>query len=297
MSEQTEAETVAELTERAIRAEEERDPWESLDIRSDGTTIYQRRGQLVAIDGAFGAAAPKRAQQDVTVYSAESFVEAIDHYQQPDDTTTVFLDLPTLTCTAVLNDHDSEGFGWADRRIVYQAKETDAWAYWVRNVGPKSVSQFAEIISEGREDIVTPNFAELLMLTENLTASVEAKVVNTERLSDGQRKFVLDEKVVMTGGGSEGNTLAIPAEFVLGLQPIEGARTYEIHVDLRTAVRDGVLSIGYVLIRPNDFVRSAYKDVTDDLRTRLADQDISRFLDGPAPRTPPTPTAAYRLNS
>jgi uncharacterized protein YfdQ (DUF2303 family) len=110
---------------------------------------------------------------------------------------------------------------------------------------------------------VKPAGADLLELAQTFQATTKVEFRESKQLASGQRQFQYVEETDARGG--QRGELTIPKEFELGIAPFEGCDPYRVIARLRYRLRDGKLSIGYVLDNPRDVERQAFRDVVETL--------------------------------
>lgn len=218
---------------------------------------------------------PRRKQGTFRVHDAESFVSYLGKHGLPESE--VWADVTTSNLIAVVNAHATEaildepgadavdadqGAGWADHRVEYAVRPTQAWTTWLSSDG-KLLDQnsFAELIEDRAVDIVAPAAADMLELAQTFQATIGVSFESSKLLSSGQRQLEYKETVDSRAGHR--GRLEIPKEFTLGLVPFEGADPYKVTARFRYRITDGQLRIGYRLERPQDVMREAFLGVVD----------------------------------
>jgi len=222
------------------------------------------------------ADAPRRARGTVSVHDGASFVTAITQRGEA----VVYADEEKLALVGVLNDDFADAPGWRDHTVSLALRPTNEWAAWKAGSGQiGSQEVFARRIEDGLPEIVSPDGATMLELAQTFHASTETKFRSGIRLADGQTQFLHDEDIKASAGAKPG-TITIPDTFTLGVAPFIGAVKYEVTARLRYSLKQGQLSIGYVLVRPEDVERDAFNAVLADVATAMKG---TTFLRGPAP--------------
>lgn len=144
---------------------------------------------------------------------------------------------------ALLNSHGPELAGWEDHRIGLNAELSrtmariiDAESQWMNQEG------FAEFLYTNGSVITSPQAADVMSLVENLEATVEAVVANTQRLDNGARNITFTEAVSMN--------LTVPTSILVEL-PVFTASDSETSImfDIHTRVTEG--SIMFKIRNPN----------------------------------------------
>lgn len=207
---------------------------------------------------------PARKTGCFHVHDAESFIAYMG--KQGLGESEVWSDAQGQKIVGVINAHGdsslSDTAGWGDHTLVYQVALTDAWKAWI-SLNNKLIGQvdFANHIEDRMVDIIVPDAADLLEIAQSFEANTNVSFSSANVLATGERQFVFREETTARAGQS--GQMTIPKEFVLSLQPFEGAALFEITARLRYRLRDGQLTIGYQMVRPEDVLRSAFVSVSD----------------------------------
>lgn len=208
--------------------------------------------------------APKRKRGAVTFHTAESFIAYVAVHAGADGATTLWGDVEQSRVTAVLDDHTREDARWGDHEASLRLRHPPSWKAWIgrdRNVG--SQADFAEHIEDNLAEIVEPDAATMLEIAQTFNAHTTASFGSAQRLATGEVKFRYEETTSATSGTK--HEMEVPHGFTVALQPYEGSERYTITARLRYRVREGELSIGYHLDRPEEVLRSAFGDVVDQV--------------------------------
>lgn len=218
---------------------------------------------------------PARKAGTFQVHDAESFVAYIAKHGVPE--TEVWSDAQGQKVVGVINAHDTssgeDAAGWSDHRVEYQVKLTDAWKAWKAHDGSMLTQiAFAEHIENRLVDITVPDAADILEIAQNFEANTNVAYTSATTLATGERQFVYREETDARAGKS--GQLTIPKEFVVTIQPFEGAPLFPITARLRYRLRDGSLTIGYQLVRPDDILRAAFLAVSDEIKAGVGDTPV-----------------------
>lgn len=214
---------------------------------------------------------PRRAKGSVRLFTPEAFVAYLKRHGAGEDTyhATIWADVEHRRIAAILNDHDPEGPGWRDHRALLQLRHPPAWQRWIARNGRIGTQQeFAEHIEESLSDIVSPPAAEMLELAQSFQAAKAVSFRTDRRLQSGQVQLTYEETIEAKAG--QRGEITIPQTFRVALQPFEGMELWSVEARLRYRLRDGQLAIGYVLERPEDVVRDAFKLVTAQIGEALS---------------------------
>lgn len=210
------------------------------------------------------APAPRRTKGTTTLLEPASFVRFVQDIAPSGEALTglaVYADIVGCrTVTAVFNGPSRDHPGWGDHRAVLTLTPTESWKRWLAQDGRLGEQvAFAEHVGNNVRDIVDPSGAEMLEVAQHLEASVKGEFREANRLSNGQRQFVWTETITAKAG--ELGQAVIPERFLLELAPFEGAERQVIEARLRYRIREGKLTIGYVLDRPDLVLRTSFVQV------------------------------------
>jgi uncharacterized protein YfdQ (DUF2303 family) len=240
--------------------------------------------KLALVDLERFQANPTRPRGVVRVGTAGAFTEYVKLHS--DSSTTVWVSLDEKKVVAVLNDHApmvnfdpaTQQPGWGDYRAELMLKMTPEWDFWTAKDGilVPQVS-FAEHIEDGAKEIVTPDAATMLEIAQTFHAKTNVSFRSGVRLSSGTTQFLYDEEQTAKAGGK--GQLEVPTTFQLGVAPFEGEPAYKVGARLRWRVRDGGLSIGYKLDRPQDVIRTSLEEIAE----RLAGDFEHVYMGNPRP--------------
>lgn len=232
-------------------------------------------GQLQSLEGFL--LAPVSIRGDLGVYDATSFINYVQKFKDAD--TVIFADKVNRSFTAVLDYHGVDKARWGRHRAVLAARQTEAWKRWVEADGKRmNQADMAQFIEDNIPDIASPPGAELVEVARNLEAKKDVTFLSTQRPQNGSVNFHYQETVQ---GSMRGGDLAIPEQFILGLTPFEGCSPYKVTARLRYRIEaGGKLAIWFDLLRVEDIVEEAFKEITEDVTGGVGDTLI---LAGPAP--------------
>jgi len=154
------------------------------------------------------------------------------------------------------DDRDEAGYG--DQRCILELLPTKAWATWTE-LDKKwlDLPTFAEHIEDNLIDIVSPDGATMLEVSQSLQATTGAEVQRAERISNGEVKFRYVETISATAG--QAGEFEVPAEFIIAIAPFEGAEPTMVTARFRYRLNRGDLRLSYALVRPDDVRRDAYQ--------------------------------------
>jgi uncharacterized protein YfdQ (DUF2303 family) len=219
---------------------------------------------------------PRRKQGTARFFDAASIASYVNRHK--DEATALYIDDDSYKVVAVLNGHAEDSPGWGDHRAELYVRRTDAWKRW-RDHDDQLIDQesFAEHIERNLIDIVEPAGAHLLELAQTFQATSKAEFRSAKQLANGERQFQFNEEISASGGRN--GEITIPKEFVLGIAPFEGVDPYKLRARLRYRLREGRLTIGYVLDNPKDIERTAFVDMAQEVS---GSTDLTSLLGIPA---------------
>jgi len=229
----------------------------------------QTEAQVVA-ELAHNAEAPTKVDPlNLYVYRGE-VLDLDEHLEAP---------RRTKGTTRLFDDADVEfGAAWADHRAVLTLKATPEWTHWAGPNGQMLGQEaFAEHIETGADEVVKPSGAEMLELAQTFHAKNNVAFKQSTILASGERQFAYEETIAAKAGQT--GKLTIPKEFELGIAPFEGTDKYKVIARLRYRIREGALTIGYKLDRPEVVQLAAF----DDVASRIAAAADLTILSGLPP--------------
>lgn len=242
-------------------------------LAEDTRYAFHTTDGVEVIEGPAPRLTPERVTGIAKVYDAASFGAYFTKHSQA-ASTEIYADPYGPAIVALLNgngptpdaDVDQE-LGFGDHRVSLIFRKSIAWERWIKLNG-QMVGQvdFALHIEDSLPDIIEPDGATMLELAESFQANTKVKFDSGTDLGSGQRQLTYHEEI-NAQAGRKGN-LVIPKTFTIGIAPYEGCSPYRIDARLRYRIRDGVLSLGYQLDRPEDVLRNAF----DDLLKQVQDE-------------------------
>lgn len=238
-------------------------------------------GRLEVIDLELekGEETPRRKHERVQFYTAGSLGHYVSKHDVGDGSAVMFADADKATVVAILNAPTEDAAGWSDHRATLKLRVTPEWARWAKYDGSMlGQVEFAELIEQGIPEIAAPPAAELLELAQTFEAAQSAEFRSATRLDSGERVFAFSETIDARAGRD--GQLTIPAEFHLALAPFVGSSPRAVVARLRYRLRDGKLTLGYFLDRPDRVLEAAFEEVLEVLESSTAGVLI---LDGNPP--------------
>lgn len=220
----------------------------SIDTSGDPFALLVPRGaELTVINPEVLRYSPVRPRGDFKPLTVEGLIA----YCKEHDAGATEVWITPERITAVLNAKDEEtGFGWGDHRATLTLQHSPEWQHWARFDGTMlDQAAFAEHVEEGMADIVKPDSAEMLEVAQHIHVARSAAFRSSQHLHSGRVAFVYDETDVAAAGA--GKTFEIPEEFELGIPVFVGEDAYKVKARFRYRLKEGALTLGYKLDRPD----------------------------------------------
>lgn len=210
---------------------------------------------------------PSAKRGTVKVATVESLIDYTRRHL--DETTATLWVHPTDgKIRVLLDDHDAEGAGWAEHRVLLDLIPTPEWQHWLK-LDRTLVTQldFAEHVEDGVTQLVEPNAAEMLEIAQSIHATNNASFRSAHRLDNGQVEVAYDEDV-QASAGKKGD-LTIPQTFELAIAPFIGEDPYKVSARLRYRIQGNNLRIGYTLEQPDEVLRDCLSNIADKLEAEF----------------------------
>lgn len=227
---------------------------------------------------------PRRTEGAVYVDNVASF--AAYYAKHADPGTEVYADENRHTITAVLDapwpSADDDGYAgddgarWRQHVLVLKPPFTDAWKTWAGNDRQMmGQTQFAEFIEDNLSDIAPEPVPAADMLAVATTFQRHDKVTfsSSTILESGERRLTYEETTDARAG--EKGKIVVPRAFKIGVAIFDDIAPYGIECRFRHRVKSGALTMAYVMDRPADKVRDAFRSVVD-----LAEQTGATIMRG-----------------
>lgn len=256
------------------------------ELDPDAKPIVATHRELIVTDLEQYGTTPRRKRGNLTFHTGASLGEYVNRHKR--DATVLYADVLAREVVAVIDDHEPEAAadevdhaGWAQHRAALKLRHTVEWNHWKsRDRLIEDQVSFAQHIEEGLDEIVAPPGAEMLELAQSIQAQTTAQFKRAVRLDNGAQQIQYEETLDASAGKQ--GAMKIPDTFELALAPFEGSDKYRVVARLRYRIREGSLTIGYQLVRPELVIQSAFDDV---LRALQADTQLNALRGAaPAPR-------------
>jgi uncharacterized protein YfdQ (DUF2303 family) len=223
---------------------------------------------------------PRAPRGDATLYDPTNFADYVNRLTDPDHTT-VWADVNAGTVTAVLDDHaNADTAGWRRHSVKLALRPDADWEHWAKLDG-KLVRQadFAQHVEDASHTILVPDGATMLEVSSSLQASRSASFSQATRTDNGDVQLAYEEQTKATAGRA-GN-LEVPREFTILVTPWIGCVPIEVIAKLRYKIENGVLGIGYALVRPDLIKIEVFDSIVASLEQALA---VEQVYAGAAPQ-------------
>lgn len=177
--------------------------------------------------------------------------------------------------TAVLDYHprDSKLARTGEHMCQLALDVTPEWKRWLENDRKLlSQQQFAEFIEENLSDIVEPDGATILELSQLLQGKKEVSFKSGRNLRDGGITLQYVEDIKLNGGGvnRKDDQMQLPDRFTIGLVPFVGGDGVSIAARLRFRIgNDGAVSFAYVLDRPYKVIEAGFSAARDRIESEI----------------------------
>lgn len=233
-------------------------------------------------------ATPRRTTGKVILNTKQSFTHFVNEHKVA-PSTHLYVDAETFNLVAVFNDDNGEvpaprssededqasskpaAPGWGDNRATLPMQKTPEWKLWTSH-DRKLMDQeeFAELVEEGQREIIEPSAAQMLELAQTFHVTTNASFTSANILRSGERTLSYAENQNAQAGSS--GEITIPREFVLSIIPFETEllsaapddnQPYAIHCRFRHRLSGNKLSLGYVMDRPEQILRTAFVDTVN----------------------------------
>lgn len=226
--------------------------------------------------------APRRPRGIAAIHDPGDFAAYVKRIA-PVDTTTVWADIDKGAVTALLDDHDKQGFGagWRSHTVRLDLQGDPDWDAWIKYDDKLLTQQsFAEFLEQQKHSIIQPAAADIVEVATTLHAKRTVAFGSGTKLKNGDYKLTYEEQTTAKAG--QKGELEIPDDFTLRLAPFAYTAPVELVANLRYRIEDGLLRLGYKLVRPQEIRRDAFSAIVGEIRGLLGEA-LPVFL-GSVPR-------------
>lgn len=221
---------------------------------------------------------PRAPRGSATLWDPADFISYVNRLAS--EHTTLWADPDAAHITAVYDDHlNSDEAGWRQHRATLVVRRDPEWQAWCALSG-KLTSQevFAEHLEDHYSSVIDPDAATMLEIATTFQASRSASFERGTRLQSGDVQLRFSEQTRAQAGAS--GHLEVPERFTIRVAPFWGVEAVDVQARLRYRIREGQLTIGYALHRPDIAEREAF----DRIRaTVIGGVEVDAHL-GPAPQ-------------
>lgn len=259
----TEAEAIAELTERALTGAEI--------LRTEaGREILVIGNQHVDVTepNAIARTLPDHIGQNIVLQTVDSLVDYVNHYKDGGGRTVLFADISLNKVVAVVDYHKADGPAHGAHRANMDLPFAEEWKAWTKASGVMvGQLEFARFIEENAADVEQPSGADLLDVVRDLHAVRKVDFKKAVRTSSDNENFeYTDETQTSTRQGS----VEVPTKFRLRLPVYFNAEPVELWAFLRWKLDDGKLQLGIVLHRAEHVRQAEFKRIVTDAAVRTS---------------------------
>lgn len=204
---------------------------------------------------------PRRASGRVLFDEPGSLIDYVNRHKT--EATTLVGNRDDNAIVAVLNDHagQPEGVpGWRDHVARLDLRVASDWEDWYgKDRTAMNQVTFAELIEDHLPNIQEPDGATMLELAQTFEVTQTVSFRSQRMLGNGQEQLTyVQDQTEQAGAGGD---ITVPRSFTLGVQVYEGMPTYKVTARLRNKLREGKLTITYLIDRPEDVLAQAFDDV------------------------------------
>lgn len=204
--------------------------------------------------------APLRISESHAFLDPQSLAGYLARFGGPN--TQIFASLKSHQIKAVLDYHGPESPSWGTHLARLECELSDDWKAWTGFDG-KTLGQiqFAEFLEDHQFNVIDPESAVVEEAVKNLEANKTVVFKSGVNLHNGATEF----KYVESIEDNRQQTLKVPNKLVLGIQPFNFGKPYEVLARLRYRLNDGKLSFTYVLDRPDRVLKDAFQKVVKEV--------------------------------
>ena len=212
---------------------------------------------------------PERPRAIVRLRDAASFVRYFNDHKT--DYSRIFAGLDPALFLAVFDEFSAVTPGdagvwpqadWREFRAAFSVPPSREWLLWhAANRKPMSQVSFAEFLQDNLPDVVQPAGADLLELALNFEAAQSGTYVATQRLQDGSHNLQ------WRADNNASGTVKLPEHITLMIPVFENEAPSELQARLKYRVKEGNLSLWFVLVRPHKVLEAAFRSAWE----RIAD--------------------------
>lgn len=220
--------------------------------------------------------APRRIQQKITFARLDSFCSYVNEFKKSG--TRIFVNSKTGGAHAILDYHTAEAASWKSHSAKFDPVFTESWQKW-NGSNNQSFDQrkFALFIEDNALDIIEPAPAEMLDISQTLTAVINVNFKKGTHLENGSEQLQYEETIDAKAGRR--GQLEVPSIFTLEISVFEGRPKRRVQARLRYSIKEGVLSFSYALIRLQEILNPEIEQLSEDIAKQTGTRPLFGFAD------------------
>jgi len=207
------------------------------------------------------AAMPFRAKASVTMHDRDSFVGYLNRFKK--EATRIFAEPGFLAggqakVVGVIDYHSPNAPDHGGHSATYAPRYSEQWVRWQNACKqPLRQAEFAEFIEEVRNDIVTPDAAQLLDIVRTFKASKRVEFDSVVYQPNGDVKLGYEERTEQKGTSG-----TLPEQMTLGIPVYYRGTGYKVPVLVRYKVANGAVMFSLKLDRADIIEDAAFAELT-----------------------------------
>lgn len=237
--------------------------------------FVRRNDQTVdAVDLTDYLPVPLRKGGAVTLADHESFAIYVNDHKDDRDTS-LWGNIDSASVVAVLDDHRRNGAvddtlaGWAGHRATLKLRHTQEWKAWTAASGNLLTQEaFTAFLEEHAQDITDPDPATFYEIAQTFSAKKGVNFKSGRVEQSGEVDLVYEETIAAKAG--QKGTIPIPQSFTISIPVYDGGERHSLIARFKYRIVDGVLGLGFTLIRFADIERQAFTDITKAIAESVA---------------------------
>lgn len=226
---------------------------------------------------------PKRLTGHSQHETLDSFIEHVNAFKI-EDRTVIFATHENGRLCAVYNYHTKDETSFNDHRAQYQMVASKEWKNWMDKDGRgMSQSEFAAFIEDNALDLIVPptdGAKDADKAIMGLAKTLNTKYASPSQMMELARGIKIHESAsgaaaydMQTGDTTieyasiskastkDGNKLAVPGMFLLGIPVVMNGDAYRIPVRLRYRMDNGRVVWFYQIYKPEKYLKDAFDDI------------------------------------
>lgn len=209
-------------------------------------------------------AKPKYIKQTVTIETADSLVDYVNHFKGTD--TALFAEISSNRIVALIDYHAASSAAHVAHRAKLELPFSEEWQLWTKISGKLMPQlEFARFLEENAADVRAPDAGELLDACRDLQVRRKVNFTKAVRTASDNENFEYSEE---TNATQKKGDLELPTKFKLGLPVYFGDAEREVFAFLRWRLDDGALTLGIQLHRVEHVRQAVFKQIVLDVAGR-----------------------------